>query len=71
VVHPTQDLHSLDSIAERLELHIEGRHTALGDAVVTAQIFLALITLLEERGIFTLNHAYEASQKTHYARLRY
>ena len=71
VVHPTQDLHSLDSIAERLELHIEGRHTALGDAVVTAQIFLALITLLEERGIFTLNHAYEALQKTHYARLRY
>ena len=71
VVHPTQDLHSLDSIAERLELQIEGRHTALGDAVVTAQIFLALISLLEERGIFTLLQAYEASQKTHYARLRY
>jgi len=26
---------------------------------------------LEERGIFTLNQAFEASQKTHYARLRY
>ena len=71
VVHPTQELHSLDSIADRLELEIDGRHTALGDAVVTAQIFLALLTLLEERGIFTLNQAFEASQKTHYARLRY
>ena len=71
VVHPTQELHSLDSIAERLELEIDGRHTALGDSVVTAQIFLALLTLLEERGIFTLNQALETSQKTHYARLRY
>ena len=26
VVHPTQELHSLDSIADRLELEIDGRH---------------------------------------------
>ena len=71
MVHLTQELHSLDSIADRLELEIDGRHTALRNAVVTAQIFLALLTLLEEGGIFTLNQAFEASQKKHYARLRY
>ena len=31
--------HSLDSVAERLAVEVEGRHTALGDSIATAKIF--------------------------------
>ena len=48
-----------------------GRHTALGDAVAAAEIFLKLMPLLEAAGVGTLKQAREASQKTYYARLKY
>ena len=48
-----------------------GRHTALGDALVTAEVFLRLVPLLAEMGIQTLREAREAAQRTYYARLRY
>ena len=71
VVHPQQASHGLEAIAERLGVTILGRHTALGDAMVTAEIFLKLIPLLAERGIHTLGQAREAAQKTYYARIDY
>ncbi len=71
VVHPHQDGHSLDAIARRLGITIIGRHTALGDAVVTAEVLLKLIPFLNEQGIHTLRQAREASQKTFYARIKY
>jgi len=71
VVHPAHASHSLEEIATRLGVGVVGRHTALGDALVTAEIFLRLIPLLAERGISTLGEARAASQKTYYARLKY
>jgi DNA polymerase III subunit epsilon len=71
VVHPQQESHRLEAIAERFGVPVLGRHTALGDAMVTAEIFLKLIPLLAERGIHTLGQAREAAQQTYYARVRY
>ncbi|MCX7898196.1 MAG: exonuclease domain-containing protein [Rhodocyclaceae bacterium] len=71
VVHPHQESHKLEAIAERLGVAILGRHTALGDAIVTAEVFLKLLPLLAAQGIRTLREAREASQKTYYARLKY
>lgn len=71
VVHPHQESHRLEAIAERFNITILGRHTALGDALVTAEIWLRLIPLLQEQGIHTLRQAREAAQKTYYARLKY
>ena len=48
-----------------------GRHTALGDAMVTAEVFLRMIPLLADMGIRTLREAREAAEKTYYARVKY
>lgn len=73
LVHPghTGDEHRLEQIAARLGVQVVGRHTALGDAMVTGEVFLKLIPLLAERGIHTLKQAREASQQTLYAKLEY
>jgi DNA polymerase-3 subunit epsilon len=71
IVHPNQDNHNLDAIAERLGVRVIGRHTALGDALVTGEVFLRLLPLLAERGIVTLGQALEASRETYLARLQY
>lgn len=73
LAHPghTADEHRLEQIAARLGVQVVGRHTALGDAMVTGEVFLRLIPLLAERGIHTLRQAREASQKTLYAKLEY
>jgi DNA polymerase-3 subunit epsilon len=71
LVHPSLEGHSLDDIAQRLGINVIGRHTALGDAIVTGQVFLRLVPMLAERGIRTLKEAREASQSTYLARLEY
>jgi DNA polymerase-3 subunit epsilon len=70
-VHPAQASHRLEAIAERLGVPILGRHTAMGDAMVTAEVFMKLVPLLAERGIHTLGQALEASQQTYLARVQY
>lgn len=71
VLHPNQESHRLEAIAERLGVSVVGRHTALGDAMVTGEVFLKMLPLLAAMGIHTLREAREASEKTYHARLRY
>jgi DNA polymerase-3 subunit epsilon len=71
IVHPNQEGHSLDAIAERFNLTIVGRHTALGDALVTAEILLKLIPLLKAQGVHTLEEALIASSQSPFAKMKY
>lgn len=71
VLHPNQESHQLDSIAERLGIAIEGRHNALADACATGEVFLKMLPLLARMGIVTLRQALEASEKTYFARVKY
>ena len=71
VIHPNQESHKLELIAERLGINVIGRHTALGDAFVTGEVFLKMIPLLADMGIVTLRQALDAAQKTYFARIQY
>lgn len=71
VIHPAQESHRLEAICERMGVNIMGRHTAMGDAIVTGEVFLRMIPLLAEMGIRTLGEARQASEKTYYARVKY
>ena len=71
VLHPQQDSHRLEAIAERLGVPVLGRHTALGDAMVTAEVFAKMLPLLQAAGITTLQQALEASKATYLARVSY
>jgi len=71
LLHPHQESHALEAIASRLGVDATGRHAALRDATVTAEVFLRLVPLLADKGIRTLGQAREAARKAYYARLRY
>lgn len=62
-LHDHTEDHGLNATAERLGIDISGRHTALGDAMTTAQILLAMLDPLADRGIVTLGDALKASEK--------
>ncbi len=53
--------HSLDGICERLNLEIEDRHSALGDALATAHVLVHLLDRLEAMGIKTFGQVMKAS----------
>ncbi len=53
--------HSLDAIAARFGIEVTDRHSALGDAMATAGVFVRLIDLLESRGVHTLRQALDAA----------
>jgi DNA polymerase-3 subunit epsilon/CBS domain-containing protein len=52
---------SLDTVAAWLGINIRDRHRALGDALLTAEILLALLPRLRAKGIVTLGEAERAS----------
>ncbi len=54
---------SLTAAAERMGVEVVNRHTALGDAMTTAAIFVKLLDLLEARGIETLGQAAKISKR--------
>jgi DNA polymerase-3 subunit epsilon len=65
VLHPADgEAHSLDALATRYGVPILGRHTALGDALVTAEILVRMLEQLRGMGIDTYAEAVEASSTT-------
>jgi len=54
---------SLDTIAGWIGVETRNRHSALGDAIATAEIFVALIPRLRERGIRTLAELERACER--------
>ncbi len=53
---------SLEGVASSLGIALSNRHSALGDATATAEIFRALVPRLRSRGIRTLAEALTASR---------
>lgn len=58
--------HTLDALCERLEITIPPalRHTALGDAMATAEAFVAILPILEARGLKTFGQV-KAEMRKH------
>lgn len=69
VVSPDEDDHSLEAMAARLGASMVGRHTALGDAILTGEIFLKQSRLLAAQGLYTLGDVREAARQTYLARM--
>jgi DNA polymerase III subunit epsilon len=56
-------------MAIRLGVNVIGRHTALGDAILTGAIFLKQSRLLAAQGLRTLGDVREAARRTYFARV--
>ncbi len=69
VVSPDDEDHSLEAMAARLGASVVGRHTALGDAILTGEIFLKQSSLLSAQGLRTLGQVREAARQTYLARV--
>jgi DNA polymerase-3 subunit epsilon/CBS domain-containing protein len=60
IVAPALADHTIETLASWLGVKVEDRHSALGDAAATANIFRALVPKLREGGIRTLAEALTA-----------
>lgn len=54
---PEETALEINDQAARLGVNISGRHTALGDSLVTAELWVRLLPQLERRGLRTLGEA--------------
>ena len=62
-LHDETPDHTLDAITKRFGIQVHGRHTALGDSLMTAGVFMRMMEMLDAMGIGTLDQAIEASSK--------
>ena len=62
-LHPDLPDHSLNGVADFLGIDITGRHTALGDALATAALWVRLLDVMEARGITTFGEAVTISDR--------
>jgi DNA polymerase-3 subunit epsilon len=53
-LNPSLGRHDLDALAPVYQIDIQGRHTALGDAMVTAELFFRMLPRLQQQGFATL-----------------
>lgn len=60
-----QEEHTLDALAERFGVVIpeDKRHTALGDTIATAEVFLRMIPMLDAKGMTTFGEVLQAMEK--------
>jgi DNA polymerase III epsilon subunit family exonuclease len=65
--HPDARL-GLDAVCERYGVPVVGRHTALGDALATAEVFVRMLPLLAASGVVTVGDAISASARTDVAK---
>ena len=63
LLHDHTGEHTMEGIADRLGVGIGGRHTALGDSLTTAEIFIRLLDLLPDESIHTLGDAVAAQER--------
>lgn len=65
VIYGQTAVHSLDAIADRLHVTIpeEARHTALGDALATTEVFLKFLPMLQAKGIETFGDLLAETKK--------
>lgn len=65
IVFGQSEEHTLDAISERLGVKIppEARHTAMGDTIATAQVFIKMMRMAEERGVVTFGDALTEMRK--------
>ena len=70
VLQPNLTAHALDAIALRfgVDIRTDVRHTAIGDARATAEIFLRMLDALTAQGIDTLGKAIEAANEVYEVR---
>lgn len=69
VLDPHPDArHGLDHVCKRYGVEVFGRHTALGDALATAEVLVRMLPQLADKGVVTLGQAREAMARTELAK---
>jgi len=65
VLFGASETHTLDAVCERLEITIPEalRHTALGDAVATAEVLVRMLPMLNARGMITFGQVIAETRK--------
>lgn len=59
-LHGPGESHTLEAVALRLGVPVTGRHSALGDALTTAETLVRLLALIQKRGLLTLGQVLDA-----------